>query len=150
MTCTRAPSPHHAPQVEAAVLRAHPEWAETQVGDDLQAFSDFLFFVIGGSHALLSELAIAVFDTTSGFVEVYRGAHYPDPASSGGGGGGTARMSEAQQRANLLCIQYVPGHYQALVPPPTGRKQAAVAGPTLAELLKSLDLFSVRYVVTDG
>ena len=46
---------------EAAVLRAHPEWADKQVGEDLQAFSDFLFFVLSGSHALLSELAVAIF-----------------------------------------------------------------------------------------
>jgi len=68
---------HFKRVIETAVLRAHPEWAETQVGEDLQAFSDFLFYILSGSNAMLSELAVAVFDSTSGGVEVYRGAHYP-------------------------------------------------------------------------
>ena len=39
------------------------------VGEHIQAFSDFLFYVIE-SHALLSELAVMVFDSVSGGVEV--------------------------------------------------------------------------------
>mmetsp|Transcript_13885 Transcript_13885/g.24212 ORF Transcript_13885/g.24212 Transcript_13885/m.24212 type:complete len:104 (+) Transcript_13885:87-398(+) len=58
--------------IEAAVLRAHPEWAGKSVGEDVQAFSDFLFFVIG-SDSLLSEIAISVFDSVSGGVEIYKG-----------------------------------------------------------------------------
>jgi hypothetical protein len=57
--------------IEASVLRAHPEWAGTQVGDDLQAFSDFLFYAVG-TNPLLSDLAIVIFDTTSGGTEVRR------------------------------------------------------------------------------
>ena len=140
---------HFKRVVEAAVLRAHPEWADKSVGEDLQAFSDFLFFVLGGSNALLSELCVAVFDSVSGGVEVYKGLHYPDSASDAAGspaarrGGGRRSVSDEQQRANLLCIKYVPGHYQALVP-------SAGAGPTLAEALRCLDLYGVTYVVTDG
>ncbi|CAE7623364.1 unnamed protein product, partial [Symbiodinium sp. CCMP2592] len=35
--------------IEAAVLAAHPEWGGSRVGEDVQAFSDFLFYVLG-SH----------------------------------------------------------------------------------------------------
>ena len=135
---------HFKRVVEAAVLRAHPEWADTQVGEDLQAFSDFLFYVLNGSNALLSELAIAVFDTTSGGVELYRGVHHPDPSAGVGAG------AQEQQRANLLCIKYIDeggGHYQALVTSPEAGGQG---GPTLAEMLQCLDLLGVRYVITDG
>jgi len=145
--------------IEAAVLRSHPEWAGTQVGDDLQAFSDFLFFVLGSGsgNALLSELAVAIFDSTSGAVEVFRGIHYPDGKGSGcgtgdgtgeGGSAGTRRRgSEDEQRANLLCLHYVPGHYQALV---ATNAHGDARGPTLAELVSTLDLYQVRYVLTDG
>jgi len=119
--------------IEAAVLRSRPEWAGKSVGEDIQAFSDFLFFVIG-SNSLLSEIAIAVFDSVSGGVEVYKGAHH-DAAGI---------ASEEQRRANLLSVLYVPGHYQALVP------CADRNGPTLDELLATLDSHQVRYVVTDG
>ena len=155
---------HFKRVVEAAVLAAHPEWADTQVGEDLQAFSDFLFYVLNGSNALLSELAIAVFDATSGGVEIYRGLHYPDPAAemhpaaaetpAGGARAAAAGAAAAPPpaaaetlRANLLCIKYLPGHYQALV----GRRDAAARdAPTLVELLRCLDLRGVRYVITDG
>jgi len=126
---------HFKRVIETAVLRAHPEWAETQVGEDLQAFSDFLFYILSGSNAMLSELTVAVFDSTSGGVEVYRGAHYPE--------------AEEHQRANLLCIRYLPGHYQALLPRPEAHGVGG-KGPTLAELLSCLDVYNVCYVVTDS
>eukprot|EP00908_Phaeocystis_cordata_P007702 Transcript_18355.p2 GENE.Transcript_18355~~Transcript_18355.p2 ORF type:complete len:430 (+),score=206.08 Transcript_18355:680-1969(+) len=117
--------------VEAAVLRAHPEWAGSRVGEDVQAFSDFLFFTLD-SPTLVSELAVACFDSESGFVEVYRGKSYPE------------HRSEEEQRANLLTIRYIPGHYQALVT--TG----AAPRPTLHELTRGLEAHGVLYVVTDG
>lgn len=117
--------------VEAAVLAAHPDWGGSRVGEDVQAFSDFLFFVLG-THSLLSEVCVAVFDSVSGGVEVYRGKHYPESDR------------EDDQRANLLCIRYVPGHYQAMVP------SIGTGGPTLPELLGCFEEFGVLYVVTDG
>jgi hypothetical protein len=113
------------------VLRAHPEWAGSRVGEDVQAFSDFLFFTLD-SPTLVSELAVACFDSESGFVEVYRGKSYPE------------HRSEEEQRANLLTIRYIPGHYQALVT--TG----AAPRPTLHELTRALEAHGVLYVVTDG
>uniref|UniRef100_A0A7S3B8Y0 Uncharacterized protein n=1 Tax=Haptolina ericina TaxID=156174 RepID=A0A7S3B8Y0_9EUKA len=114
--------------MEAAVLRAHPEWGGSRVGDEVQAFSDFLFYVLD-SPTLISELAIAIFDSESGFVEIFSGSQY--------------KKSErgAEQRTNLLVIRYVPGHYQALVGP---------SRPSLTELCAALDKHGVLYVITDG
>ena len=81
---------------------------------------------------LVSELAVACFDAESGFVEIYKGRSYPE------------QRSEAEQRANLLTIRYVPGHYQALV------STAGHAQPTLRELLAGLEARGVLHVVTDG
>merc|ERR1711933_151355 len=80
---------HFKRVIEAAVLAAHPDWGGHRVGENVQAFSDFLFFVLD-SHALLSELGVAVFDSVSGGVEIYKGKHYPGPEREG------------EQRANLL------------------------------------------------
>ena len=77
---------------------------------------------------------MAIFDATSGGVEIYRGKHYPEKDD----------RREAEQRANLLTLRFTGGdHYQALVPqrPP---------GPRLSELLTCLDAEGVLYVVTDG
>ena len=117
--------------VEAAVLHAHPEWAGSVVGDDVQAFSDFLFFVLT-THAMLSELAFAVFDSVSGGVEVFRGKHYPMAGAA------------AVQAANLLTVFYVPGHYQALL------SRRPDCGVTLPQLLDCLERHDVPYTVTDG
>mmetsp|Transcript_107624 Transcript_107624/g.299795 ORF Transcript_107624/g.299795 Transcript_107624/m.299795 type:complete len:487 (-) Transcript_107624:130-1590(-) len=122
---------HFKRVVESAVLAAHPDWGGSRVGEDVQAFSDFLFFVLG-SHALLAELGVAVFDSVSGGVEIYRGKHYPGPER------------EEEQRSNLLMIRFVPGHYQALVPTAESRR------PSLPELERCLEDIGVLYVITDG
>ena len=117
--------------IEAAVLRSHPEWGGSRVGEEVQAFSDFLFFVLD-SPTLLSELAIAVWDAESGFVEVYQGKYYEE-------------RSEEERRANLLTVRYIPGHYQALVGAP-----GLDTRPTLADLRACLEAHEVLYVITDG
>lgn len=114
--------------IECAVLEAHPDWGGTRVGEDVQAFSDFLFFALS-QPGLLSEVGVAIFDACSGGVELYRGRDFP----------GDERVDE--QRANLLTLQYVPGHYKALAP--TGRR------PTPAELERVLEYHGVTYVMTD-
>lgn len=125
---------HFKRVVEAAVLASHPDWGGNRVGEDVQAFSDFLFFVLD-SNALVAELAVAIFDSVSGGVEIYRGSQYPGPDK------------EPEQRANLLVLKYVPGHYQALVPQ---ARLGATAGPTLAELQQRLDEYAVLYFVTNS
>jgi hypothetical protein len=116
--------------VEAAVVRAHPEWAASgKVGEEVQAFSDFLVYVLD-SPTILSDWSVCVFDDSSGFCEVYRGTHYPE-------------SDQDWARANTLTIRYVPGHYQPLLP--CGKLR-----PTLDDLLQTLDKVGVLYVVTDG
>merc|ERR1719195_219616 len=63
--------------IEAGVLAAHPDWAGSRVGEDVQAFSDFLFFVLG-NQSMLAEFSVAVFDSVSGGVEIYQGRAYPE------------------------------------------------------------------------
>jgi len=68
-------------------------------------------------------------------VQVYKGAHHGSTAGT---------STDEQLRANLISILYVPGHYQALVP------RRGRPGPTLVELLATLDDKGVCYVLTDG
>jgi hypothetical protein len=114
--------------IEAAVLTEHPDWGGERVGEDVQAFADFLVFVLG-TNALLSELAVAIFDIATGGVEVYVGRCFP------------GRGREAEQRSNLLTLQYTPGHYRALVSR-TGLR------PSFRELLDCLENLDMRHVVT--
>ena len=120
--------------VEAAVVRAHPEWAaKGLVGEEVQAFSDFLVYTLDSS-TLLADWAIAVFDTTSGFVDVYKGGQYERIAAKDPG----------WARSSTITLRYVPGHYLPLIPSdPESR-------PSLANILKCLDDVGVFYVVTDG
>ena len=116
--------------IEAAVVRAHPEWAASgKVGEEVQAFSDFLVYILD-SPTILSDWAVCVFDDASGFCDVYRGKHYPT-------------SDHDWARANTLTLRYVPGHYQPLLP-------MAKLRPTLDVLLQTLDKAGVLYVVTDG
>mmetsp|Transcript_11551 Transcript_11551/g.25329 ORF Transcript_11551/g.25329 Transcript_11551/m.25329 type:complete len:181 (-) Transcript_11551:595-1137(-) len=126
--------------IEAAVLLVHPDWAKSgMVGEEVQAFSDFLVYALD-SDSVLGHWAIAVFDEASGFVDVYRGRHYGKvyppkkvknrkrsvSRSRGGRKGNdseSARVKwkykdcdEATKRANTLTLRYLPGHYQPLLP----------------------------------
>lgn len=119
--------------IEAAVVAAHPEWtASGQVGEHVQAFSDFLVYLLDSPDALISDWAIVIFDTTSGVCDIYKGKYYD-------------RMSEEGKAANTLTIQYLPGHYQPLL-----FAHGGLLRPNLGQILKSLDEHGVLYVVTDG
>ena len=122
--------------IEAAVVKAHPEWAARGwVGEEIQAFSDFLTFTLDSS-TLLAEWAVCVFDTTSGFVDVYKGSGYK----------AIADKDRNWASTNTITLRYVPGHYQPLI-------QFAGGGtrrPTLGDVLACLDQTGVCYVVTDG
>lgn len=119
--------------IEAAVVRAHPEWAsQGKCGEHVQAFSDFLVYSLD-SPTVIADLAVAVFDSSSGFVDVYVGKRY------------TEKKSDPQfQQSNLLTIRYLPGHYQPLLARDLNQR------PTLAGLLQHLDDHGVLYVITDG
>lgn len=117
--------------IEAAVLEAHPDWAECRVGENVQAFGDFLFFVLG-THALLSEVAVVIVDEVTGGAELYVGRNFP-----------TAERS-AENRANTLIVQYVPGHYRSIVPI-GGDSQR----PGIDELKDAFDAAGVLYTETN-
>ncbi|KAL3797252.1 hypothetical protein HJC23_004544 [Cyclotella cryptica] len=132
--------------IEAAVVLVHPNWASDGiVGEEIQAFSDFLVYALD-SDSVLGHWAIVVFDEASGFVDVYRGRHYgkmypPTKVrgamhrSSGGNTDSSSRhrhggtqwrykeCDEATKRAHTLTLRYIPGHYQPLLPELTKMKR---------------------------
>lgn len=116
--------------IEAAVVKAHPEWAaQGMVGEEVEAFSDFLVYVLD-SPTILSDWAIAVFDSVSGFVDVYKGKNYGQKPD--------------WDKSNMITLHYTSGHYQALF------SHDEHSRPTLDTLLKTLENVDVFYVVTDG
>lgn len=117
--------------IEAAVVKAHPEWAaQKKVGEEVQAFSDFLVYTLD-SQTLLSDWCVVVFDATSGFCDIYKGRHYEYHPSS--------------MQSNTLTLRYIPGHYQPLIPCNSFARR-----PSLQNILAALDDVGVCYVVTDG
>lgn len=125
--------------IEAAVVTAHPEWAvQGKVGEEVQAFSDFLVYTLD-SQTLLSEWAVVVFDSTSGFCDVYKGRNYDRQRSS----------SAQQSRNNTITLRYEPGHYQPLIPSSSSSSSYANR-PALNDVVSALDSTGVFYVVTDG
>ena len=125
--------------IEAAVVKAHPEWAsQGMVGEEVQAFSDFLTYSL--AHALLSDWAVVVFDSSSGFCDIYKGCHYTKLADT----------NDAWARSNTITLLYTPGHYQPLISIPTNSSSVGIQRPTLEEILSGLDTEGVFYVVTDG
>ena len=86
-----------------------------------------------------------------------RGDPFPSSGSSRHQAAPASVVALEQQRANLLCVKYMSdggghglsGHYQALIVSAAARRRGG-GGPTLGELLRCLDLYDVRYVVTDG
>jgi len=123
--------------IEAAVLTAHPEWAaKGMVGEEVQAFSDFLVYILE-SQTIISDWAVLVFDTSSGFVDVYKGQNYKDEEE------GT--VDETYAASNTLTLRFVPGHYQPLMAATPDSTR-----PTLKQIVSVLDECKVLYVVTDG
>ncbi len=163
--------------IESAVLLVHPEWAESgMVGEEVQAFSDFLVYALD-SNSVLGHWAIAVFDEASGFVDVYRGRHYGKiypptkhtlrPRRVRNNDPGTKKVTwtykdcnDAAKCGNTMTLRYVDNHYQPLLPELTkmeseGRREVDCRGglserPTLEDIVATLDKWNVLYVVTDG
>lgn len=122
--------------IEAAVLSAHPEWAQQGfVGEDVQAFSDFLVYILE-SQTIISDWAVVVFDTSSGFADIYKGQNYKEEEDG--------VVEEAYAASNTLTLRFVPGHYQPLVVSSEAKR------PTLNQIISVLDECEVLYVVTDG
>jgi len=116
--------------IEAAVVKAHPEWAsQGMVGEEVQAFSDFLVYTLD-SQTLLSDWAVVVFDCTSGFCDIYKGRHYEH---------------QSALKSNTITLRYIPGHYQPLIP-----SNSSARRPSLNDIITTLDDLGVYYVVTNG
>ena len=116
--------------IETAVLSAHPEWAmKGLVGEEVQAFADFLVYCL--ESTFLSDWAIVVFDTSSGFVDIYKGKYYKDENEG--------------FVLNTLTLRHVPGHYQPLI-----TASASSLKPSLKRITSTLEQCGVLYVVTDG
>lgn len=97
------------------------------------AFSDFLVYTLE-SQTIINDWAIVVFDTCSGFCDIYKGKGYTEPEGA-----------QAYAASNTLTIQYLSGHYQPLI-----STSSQSSRPSLACILSALDEFGVLYVVTDG
>lgn len=116
--------------IETAVLSAHPEWAmKGLVGEEVQAFADFLVYCL--ESTFLFDWAIVVFDTSSGFVDIYKGKYYKDENEG--------------FLSNTLTLRHVPGHYQPLI-----TESANLLKPSLKRIISTLDQCGVLCVVTDG
>jgi len=158
--------------IEAAVLLVHPDWAKTgQVGESVQAFSDFLVYALD-SDSVLGHWSIVVFDDASGFTDVYRGRHYgkvypPTRVVTSRDSSSRRRGSKTRykyedcddetKRTNTLTLRYIPGHYQPLLPELTKMSNEKMRGkiglykrPMLEDILCSLEKYEVLHVVTDG
>jgi len=158
--------------IEAAVLLVHPDWAKTgQVGESVQAFSDFLVYALD-SDSVLGHWSIVVFDDASGFTDVYRGRHYgkvypptrvvKSRDSSSRRRGSKTRYKyedcdDETKRTNTLTLRYIPGHYQPLLPELTKMSNEKIRcekglykRPMLEDILCSLEKYEVLHVVTDG
>ncbi len=153
--------------IEAAVMLVHPDWASSgMVGEEVQAFSDFLVYALD-SDSVLGHWSIAVFDEASGFVDVYRGRHYGKiypPTKVKTRGREKLRYKDCDietKRVNTLTLRYIPGHYQPLLPELTKMgnerrtRKAREAGKmyeraTLEDILRLLKQWKVLHVVTDG
>lgn len=123
--------------IEAAVLTAHPEWAaQGIVGEEVQAFSDFLVYILE-SQTILSEWAVVVYDDTSGFVDVFKGQNYKDEEED--------NVDEIHAASNTLTLRFTPGHYQ-----PLAAATPESIRPTLKKIISVLEESGVLYVITDG
>lgn len=88
--------------IESAVISERPHWTR-EVGEEAQAFADFLPIAMRSGNQFLAELAVCVIDSCSAHVEAYIGPAYKD------------LQDKQMQQRNLVLLWYVPGHYQCIV-----------------------------------
>lgn len=107
-------------EVETSVLQIRGEAARQYVGDEKEAYTDYLACALrsGGSFA---DLAIVVFASLSGTIEVYEGGTY-------------ARLPREQRVANLALIWHRRSHFEAVVANDGGK-----ADMTLEDVLQHAD-----------
>lgn len=92
-------------EIEAAVLAVRGEAAERDLGEEAEAYADFLACALIGegpaAGSAVTDLAIVVF-VSSGGMEAYEGKGY-------------GRLPRDQQTANLAMVWHRPGHFEAVV-----------------------------------
>jgi len=116
-------------EIEARVLHVRGSSAERDLGEEREAYADYLACAMrgegpedAGGGGTAADLAIAVFASCSGGLEAYEGSGY-------------AQLPREQQVANLSLIWHRPGHFEAVVAAGSGGK----ADLTLEELLKKAE-----------
>lgn len=110
-------------EIAASVIGARGEAALADLGEQTEAYTDFLACAMSGEGPVegstLADLAIVVFASHSGALEAYEGRGY-------------ALLPPEQQVANLVPVWHRPGHFEAVVALGDGGKAAL----TLEQLLK--------------
>jgi len=114
-------------EIEARVLRVRGSSAENDIGEEREAYADYLVCAMQneGSECqggAATDLAIAVFASLSGGLEAYEGSGY-------------SKLPREQRVANLSLIWHRAGHFEAIVAAGSGGK----ADLTLEELLNQAD-----------
>lgn len=110
-------------EVDSSVLDVRGEAAAKEMGEDAEAYADFLACAMRGegvaAGSAIADLAIVVFVSTSGSLEVYEGRRY-------------ATLPRDQRAANLAMVWHRPGHFETVVSAHDGGK----IDVTLEELLR--------------
>ena len=121
-------------RIEKCALAAHPEWAGDVVGENEQAFSDFLVYALG-VHPFLSGFSVAIYNTAQNNFQIFKGRKFLESR---------AGATEAQRHHQLLTILHLPGHFQSLLP------QELELRLTLERMLHLLERNSIPFIVTDA
>lgn len=106
-------------EIESCVVVARGAAAFRDVGEESEAYTDYLECAVRGEESAIADLAIAIFVSTYGVLEVYEGKGY-------------SRLPREQQVANLALVWHRPGHFEAIVAAGTQGKPNI----SLSELLR--------------
>jgi len=126
--------------IESSVLHVRGEGGRRDVGEEAEAYTDFLACALCGEVTATSsrssatgDLAIIVFASALGALEAYVGHAY-------------ARQPRHERVANLCLVWHRIGHFEAVVAAGTGGK----ADVTLEELLTHAEHMGVHATVVRG
>lgn len=110
-------------EVDASVLDVRGQAAVKEMGEDSEAYTDFLACAMRGegvsAGSAIADLAIVIFASATGSLEAYEGRRY-------------AEKPRGQRAANLALVWHRPGHFETVVSADDGGK----VDLTLEELLR--------------
>lgn len=119
-------------EIEASVLEVRGDTARREMGDNEEAYTDFLACALCRGSAT-ADLAVVIFVSGTGSMEVYVGRAY--------------QLQPREQRvANLALVWHRRGHFEAVVASPDGGK----ADITLEELLVCSNRAGITATVVDN